>query len=585
MDRKSIIILVVSFILLMLWYPLVVNKLYPPKPRPPGMTNAPASQTNQVALTPSVPTNPPAAEVEQPTIPRLLLPTNAPEQTIELTNAYAHYRFTSRGGGLSEVQLVHPELKNPPGEIPTLNTHSPLPALAVVGSDTFQGDGSYTLSQTEKGVRAEKTLPNGLRIIKDFTPTTNYLVATTVRLQNTGTNPLVLPPQDWIVGTATPLSEKDNGQAVGVLVYNGAKTETIGASYFAPTRFGCVPRVPPTEYRGGNSNIVWATVHNQFFALALMPLSRAEAVVVQKVNLPRFASQDATRPPPEGYLAALVYPELRLAPGQTIDRQFFVYAGPKKYKALALIADTFNNELDKVMGWGFFGFVSKALLLSMNWLHNVLKLSYAWAIIVITIIIKLFFWPLTQASTRSMKRMQTLQPQMKAIQEKYKDDPAKMNRKTMEFMKEHKVNPMGGCLPMLIQIPVFFGFYWMIQSAIELRGESFLWIKDLSKPDTLFLIPGTNFPFNLLPLIMGATMLWQARLTPPSPGMDPTQAKIMKYMPLMFMVFLYNFSAGLTLYWTVQNLLTIAQTKLTKTVAPTPQPKGPVLTPPQKKKK
>jgi YidC/Oxa1 family membrane protein insertase len=159
-----------------------------------------------------------------------------------------------------------------------------------------------------------------------------------------------------------------------------------------------------------------------------------------------------------------------------------------------------------------------------------------------------------------------------------------MNKKTMEFMRENKVNPLGGCLPMVVQIPVFFGFYRMIQSAIELRGAPWLWIGDLSQPDTLFLIPVVNFPFNLLPLIMGATMLWQAKLTPPSPGMDATQAKLLRYMPLMFMVFLYNFSAGLTLYWTVQNLLTIAQTKLTKS-APAPASAAPVLTAPQKKRK
>jgi YidC/Oxa1 family membrane protein insertase len=270
-----------------------------------------------------------------------------------------------------------------------------------------------------------------------------------------------------------------------------------------------------------------------------------------------------------------------------------LYTGPKEYSTLARIAFRFNNNLDLVMNFGWAGFVSKALLLGMNWLHSVLKFSYGWAIIAITIIIKAVFWPLTQASTRSMKRLQALQPQMNAIKEKYKDDPVKMNKKTMEFMKENKVSPLGGCLPMLLQIPVFFGFFSMIQSAIELRGASFLWIGDLSHTDTLFVIPGLGFipffgivgvglPFNLLPLIMGATMLWQAHLTPPSPGMDPTQQKIMRYMPLMFLAFLYNYSAGLTLYWTVQNLLT----KLTRTAPAAAAPaKAPVLTPPQKKRK
>jgi len=169
-----------------------------------------------------------------------------------------------------------------------------------------------------------------------------------------------------------------------------------------------------------------------------------------------------------------------------------------------------------------------------------------------------------------MKRLQELQPQMNAIREKYKDDPEKLNRKMMEFMKEHRVNPMSGCLPILVQMPVFIGFFIMIQSAIELRGAAFLWIRDLSQPDTLFYIPGTSIPFNLLPLLMGATMIWQSHLTPPTPGTDRTQQTILRWMPLIFLVLLYNFPAGLTLYWTVQNLLSIAQMKLTKATQAVP---------------
>src|SRR5258708_7068507 len=241
------------------------------------------------------------------------------------------------------------------------------------------------------------------------------------------------------------------------------------------------------------------------------------------------------------------------------------------------------------MNFGWASVVSRALLLGMNWLHQILNVSYGLAIVLITFTINLVFWPLTQASTRSMKRMQALQPQMKALQDKYKDDAVKMNRKLMEFMKENKVSPLGGCLPMVLQIPVFFGFYSMIQSAIELRGEHFLWAGDLTQPDTLVIIPalafipvigipGVGLPFNLLPLIMGGTMLWQSHLTPPSPGMDPMQAKIMRYMPLMFIVFMYNSSAGLTLYWTLNNILSVLQTKLPRTTTlPTPAPKGPVL--------
>ena len=163
-----------------------------------------------------------------------------------------------------------------------------------------------------------------------------------------------------------------------------------------------------------------------------------------------------------------------------------------------------------------------------------------------------------------MKRMQALAPEMKALKEKYKDDLQKFTQKQWNFSKKHKVNPMSGCLPMLIQMPVFIGFFTMIRSAIELRGAHFLWVADLSKPDTLFMIPGINFPFNLLPLLMGGAMLWQSHLHAAVAGHGSRAAKMMRYMPLMFLVFLYNYSAGLALYWTVSNLLTIVQTKLTK---------------------
>jgi YidC/Oxa1 family membrane protein insertase len=598
MDRKSIIALVVCFLLLMLWYPLV-NKIYPPKPLPRGATNAPLtslSLTNQSATSPAAP-----VALEEPvSAPRPIVSVNVPEEFQVVTNDNARYTFTSHGGGLKLVELVrYPETVTTRGDkhpaannLATLNAFTPAPTLALLDGEAVQGDGIFKLTRTETGVRAEKLLTNGLSIIKDFQPTTNYLVASTVRLENRSTQPLTLPAQEWVVGTATPMGPGDNGLAMGVLWYNGTKTDEAGASYFSSRGFACMPRTPPTEYRAGLGNVAWVAVHNQFFTLAAMPQQPGNQLVVRKISLPRLGGENApfaptNGPPPDGFEGALVYPGLTLAPGQTFTNQIYLFAGPKEYQTLARIGSRFNNNIDLVMGYGgFFGFFAKALLLAMNTLHNVLWLPYGWAIIAITVIIKVVFWPLTQASTRSMKRMQTLQPQMNAIKEKYKDDPVKMNKKTMEFMKENKVSPLGGCLPMLLQIPVFFGFYRMIQSAIELRGAHFLWVRDLSRPDTLFVIPGTALPFNLLPLIMGVTMLWQARLTPPSPGMDPMQAKMMRYMPLMFLVFLYNFSAGLALYWTVQNLLTIAQTKLTR-MAPEAAGAGkvPVLTPALKKKK
>ncbi len=371
-------------------------------------------------------------------------------------------------------------------------------------------------------------------------------------------------------------------------------------SYFSTntTTLFVIPRTPKTEYRAGNGNVAWAAVHNQFFALIAMPKDPAAAVVARAVPLPALVadSQPSGRLA-EGVQTALVYPAQTLTAGQAVERQIVFFAGPKEYRLLAHIGEDFQNHADQVMQFGYLGFFAKALLLAMNWLHDVTTLGYGWVIVLITIIIKVLFWPLTAASTRSMKRMQALAPEVAALKEKYKDDLQKFTQKQMELWKKNKVSPVSGCLPMLVQMPIFIGFFTMIRSAIELRGAHFLWVADLSKPDTLFMIPGLNFipfigtpeglPFNLLPLLMGGAMLWQSHLTPMSPGMDATQAKIMRYMPLMFLVFLYNYSAGLALYWTVNNLLTILQTKMTATkpVAAAPPAPVSVLTPAPKKKK
>ena len=614
MDRNSILVLVICFILLMCWYPLVVNKLYPPKPLPPGATNAPSTltATNQA-------TAPGPNPVETP-LPKPVANTNVAEDLLVVTNDNSRYTFSSYGGGLKKVELLDYTATTPrvrwertKTNPVVLNGSAPAPALALLGGDAIQGDGIFSLSQSNNRIRAEKTLSNGLTIVKEFRFDTNFLLDAKVVLENHSAETLPLPPQEWVVGTATPMGPTDDGSAVGVLWYNGSKTADIGTSgYFSSRGFMCMPKTPPAEYRGGSHDVVWAAVHNQFFALAFMPATNTsgDALVIRRLDLPRPTGEGArfvntNGLPPQGYQASIIYPSLTLTQNQSFERHVYIYAGPKEYQILARLADRLNNNIDQVMGFGWSGFVSKTLLLSMNWMHQALRFSYGWAIVAITLIIKLIFWPLTVSSTRSMKRMQALQPQINALKEKYKDDPQKFTQKQWEFYKKNKVNPMGSCLPMLLQIPVFFGFLQMIRSAIELRGEPWLWVGDLSQPDTLFVIPflgwvpflgiSSGLPFNLLPLIMGATMLWQARLTPPSPGMDPTQQAIMRYLPLIFLVGLYNFSAGLTLYWTVNNLLTIAQTKLTRTIDPTPatsatatpttSAKPQVLTPSQKKRK
>jgi YidC/Oxa1 family membrane protein insertase len=601
MDRKSIIVLVACFALLMVWSTVIVPKLYPPKPVPPGATNTMATAQPSAFTNAAVPASASPADAPMPAEgPKLEINTNAPEELLVVTNTDARYTFTSHGGGLKLVELVgYPETvasrrdKRPETNgFATLNAQATMPTLAVLANPPVAGDGVFALTKTATGVRATKSLDNGLTWTKEFGLGSNYLVTATVRLENHSTNTLSLAPQEWVVGLATLMADQVGGMTpVGMMWYNGAKTEdVVGDSYFSPRGFACMPRVPPTEYRGGSNNVVWAAAHNQFFALVAMLQKPAEQVVVRKIDLPRPDAEDLRRNPkavpnPVGYMTTLVYPALTLEPGKAMERGVSLYAGPKEYRTLVSIASQFNNnELDRLMGFGWFGFFAKSLLLGMNWVHHTLRFSYGWSIIFITVIIKILFWPLTQASTRSMKRMQELAPQMKEMQAKYKDDPQKLSQKQWEFWKKNKVNPMGGCLPMLLQMPVLIGFFYMIRSAIELRGQPFLWVVDLAKPDTLFTIPGLGIPFNLLPLLMAGTSVWQAHLTPMSAGTDPMQQKMMRYMPVIMVVIFYSMPAGLTLYYTVQSLLSVVQTKLTKT-KPAPAAAAPVLTPPQKKRK
>jgi YidC/Oxa1 family membrane protein insertase len=536
---------------------------------------------------------------------------NAPENLIVLTNGRPHndwvrYTFTSRGGGLKMVELLdYPETisarwkkenESSSNGVATLNARTSVPVLAILGDTNLVGDGNFILTRMDDGVRAEKLLPDGLRLTKEFHLSSNYLVNASVKLENTSDKPLALPAQEFVTGTATPMDVDDNGMYLGVTWFDGTNYADNGTRYFntnTTALFGIIHRTPTPELRAGAGNVVWASAHNQFFALLAMPKQPAQQVVARPVNLPPLAENSLMTG--IGIQTALVYPAQTLSANSNVKRQIIFFAGPKEYRTLARIGEDFQNHADLAMNfgtgyisfWGVGTFFAKVLLSGMNWLHDVTKMGYGWAIVTITILLRAVFWPLTAASTRSMKRMQALAPEVKALKEKYKDDPQKFTQKQMELWKKNKVSPMGGCFPMLIQMPVFFGFLAMIRCAIELRGAHFLWVADLTKPDTIFLIPGINFPFNLLPLLMVGVMVWQAHLQPASPGMDPAQQKMMRYMPLMFLLFLYNYSSGMALYMTVSTLLGIVQMRLTKMNQPPAAADVVVspLTPLSKKKK
>lgn len=241
------------------------------------------------------------------------------------------------------------------------------------------------------------------------------------------------------------------------------------------------------------------------------------------------------------------------------------FCGPKEFALLK----SQNNDFEYIISRGFWGSIRVGLLKLLNWLY-ILFDNYGIAIIVLTFLIKLAFAPLTHKSFESMKRMQELQPKMKALQEKHKEDPQKLNKEMMELYRKHKANPFGGCLPMLLQIPVFIALYQTLSQSVELRGAPFvLWITDLSQPDRLFTLPFSlpliGDAINLLPIIMMFAMIIQQKMTPNAASKE--QANMMVLMPIVFVFIFYNFPAGLVLYWLVNNVVTIVHQGLHKKYA------------------
>jgi YidC/Oxa1 family membrane protein insertase len=288
-----------------------------------------------------------------------------------------------------------------------------------------------------------------------------------------------------------------------------------------------------------DKGVVWTAFADKYFV---------DAVIADKGSI---ASVRLTRPVADQLLADITAPALSVAPGQSASVGYSLYFGPKDLDILKAQ----GNRMEEVIDYGWFAPVSKPLIYALKFLYKYTG-NYGWAIIIITCILKILFFPLTHKSYKSMKEMQKLQPKMAELKEKFKNDRDAMNKAVMELYKTHKVNPMGGCLPMLVQIPVFFGLYRALMYSIELRHAPFmLWITDLSAKD----------PYYVTPIVMGVTMFIQQKMTPSN--MDPVQAKMMLALPVVFTFMFLSFPSGLVVYWLVNNVLTIAQqTYINKTV-------------------
>jgi len=291
------------------------------------------------------------------------------------------------------------------------------------------------------------------------------------------------------------------------------------------------------EVKSYRESLKWIAMEDKYFFASLVPLGIVEEARVWKMkDSPIIAFK-----------------------GKPGTNSFVLYAGPKEYDGLKAL----NLGLEHIIDFGFFSVIALPLFWILKLFYKFIG-NYGWAIVLLTLIVRIPFIPLINKSQKSMKKMQEIQPRMAEVKEKYKKDPQKMQKEMMELYKKHKVNPVGGCLPMLLQIPVFFALYKILLIAIELRQAPFmLWIKDLSGPDTLFgHIPSAvpligGFAVGPLPIVMGLTMVIQQKMTPTS--MDPTQNKMMMLMPIIFTFLFLNFASGLVLYWLMNNVFSIAQ--------------------------
>lgn len=495
---------------------------------------------------------------------------------LTLANDELRVRLTNRGGGIATAELLdHQRSLDAADGYVVINerAENPIGTLSA-GPGQFDRSVWEITEESAEAVAFTSETPEGLRVTKRFVMPGEGVEPHLMTLQLTVSNPgdQILPParRFLYLGSAAPLHKGEWPRQTGFYFrdQDGGNVFYKGVDYFKGKKFLGIGSSTKPHDEFSIVEVDWAGVNDQFFTTLLTPkesyattlwASRFPIVLEGQEALAEDKRLNAVE-------AALGMPELTLAGGETRTLTYEIYLGPKEYHRLDALGDdrTLVMKYDDtpIFGW-MFGWairpLASGLILVLVWIKDWVG-YYGIAIILVTILIRLVIWPVYAKSTRTMKRMSKLTPLMTEIKEKYKDDQERQSREMMKLYGDYGVNPLGGCLPMFIQLPVFLAFYGMLWRAAELRHESFLWVSDLSMPDTLFMIPGLNLPFNLLPLLMAGTTFIQMSMTPKTG--DKTQQMVFKFMPVIFLVICYNFASALALYWTTQNVFSIFQTWL-----------------------
>jgi len=498
-------------------------------------TPTPSSPQAPQAADPAIPT-PAATLAPAPAAPAPVNAVSDRGRVIRVETDLYRAEISTAGGDLVRLELLkHGGTLDRSKEFVLFERSSDRVYIAqsgLIGGNFPNHQSSYTANATEyrlgdstNELEIRLEAAGGVKASKTYRFSRNsYVIDVVHEVTNTATEPVNAHAYFQLVRDSKP-PEGDSAMMptyTGVAVYTDK--EKFQKVAFGDIDSGKVP-YPKTASDG------WIGMLQHYFLGAWLP----------KDGTPR---EYYTRQVPQGlYAAGVIIPGGTVAPGATATLSMPLYAGPQEQEKLAALA----KGLDLAVDYGWLTVIAAPLFWVLQWIHGWAG-NWGVAIIVLTILIKLIFYPLSEASYRSMAKMRVVAPKMQRLKEQYGNDRQRMQQAMMELYKTEKINPLGGCLPILVQIPVFIALYWVLLASVEMRQAPFaLWITDLSVPD----------PWFILPVLMGATMIIQTRLNPEPP--DPVQAKVMKIMPVAFSIFFFFFPAGLVLYWLVNNVLSIAQ--------------------------
>ena len=497
---------------------------------------------------------------------------SAPEEFAFLEDEFMKVRLTNKGGAIKDVVLPKFKKAQSSDEPYVFNENDKVAALALAFETRSDGvpvpfQKSFKLVKNEGNIAVYEYVGERVKVTrayslapadsKGFIP---YVLSTLTRVENISKEDIPARDIYLSLGMASPNAGDVYGSNLAFGVYDSDDTKFLNSSLFVDSNgfLGMGAHKAKPFEKISMENVAWGVVKNQFFATVFTPDKPANGGVVEPILLDPNAESKFMR---IGLLGYLSFEEPLLRSGESRQLEGSYYIGPKELSNLVDL----GKEQDLVMDFGWASFVSRPLLVLLTMINSVVEKispswSWGWAIIILTVFVRICLWPLTAVQIRSSLKMSKLQEPIAEIKKKYAGDQQRISQETMKLYGEYGINPLAGCFPLLIQLPIFLGLYYMLQTSSGIRFAHFLWIQDLSLPDY---IPGMEtlfgFPLHPLPIINAFITFLQMHITP-MPSAEKSQRILFKLMPVIMLFFFYTFPSGLVLYWTVQSMIGLVQT-------------------------